>query len=80
MLAFGWSGQQKVRERGSDALRKWQTKLRKWCKLGKRKKKEENKEKKGQMGNEEKKWKEKEEEEGKKRKGNEDKIFFKIIE
>ena len=33
------AGQQKVREHGSGALRKWQTKLRKWCKLRKRKKK-----------------------------------------
>ena len=41
-----WAGQQKVREHGSGALRKWQTKLRKWCKLGKKKKTEENKERK----------------------------------
>ena len=40
------TGQQKVREHGSGALRKWQTKVRKWCKLGKGKKKEENKERK----------------------------------
>ena len=34
-----------MREHGSGALRKWQTKLRKWCKLGKEKK-EENRERK----------------------------------
>ena len=39
------SEQQKVREHGSGALRKWQAKLRKWCKLGKEKI-EENKERK----------------------------------
>ena len=40
-----WAGQQKVREHGSGALRKWQTKLRKWCKLGKEKKRKIWKEK-----------------------------------
>ena len=59
-------GQQKVREHGSGALRKWQTKMWKWCKLGKRKKKKHKKHKKGQKGNEE-KWKEKEEEKEKER-------------
>ena len=49
-----------MREHGSDALRKWQTKLRKWCKLGKKRRKE--------RGNEQKRGK-KEEEEGKKREG-----------
>ena len=75
-------GQQKVREHGSGALRKWQTKLRKWRNLGKEKKEENKERKKGQMGNEDKdvRWKEKEEEEGKKRKADEDKIFLKIIE
>ena len=42
---FMKSEQQKVREHGSGALRKWQAKLRKWCKLGKEKI-EENKERK----------------------------------
>ena len=53
------SGQQKVREHGSAALRKWQTKLRKWCKLAiKKKKRKRRKEKKRTKG----KW-------GKQRKG-----------
>ena len=48
------AGQQKVREHGSGALRKWQTKLRKWCKLGKEKKRKIRKEKRtnGKWGNE----------------------------
>ena len=33
------AGQQKLGEHGSGALRKWQTKLRKWCKLGEKNKK-----------------------------------------
>ena len=64
----GWMyvpGQQKVWEHGNGALRKWQTKLRKWCKLGKK----ENKKKKkgGNNGNEEKRGREKEEAEEKRK-------------
>ena len=45
-ILYIWTGQQKVREHGSGALRKWQTNLRKWCLWGKKKKKEENTERK----------------------------------
>ena len=73
-IFLSWEpGQQKVREHGSGALRKWQTKLRKWCKLGKKEKEKEKKKKeKRQKGNEETIGKEKEEGEGKKWKDEED--------
>ena len=53
-------GQQKVREHGSGALRKWQTKLRK-IQIRKKEKKEKKKRNKGQKRSEEKRGKEKEE-------------------
>ena len=46
-------GQQKVQEHGSGALRKWQIKLRKWCKLKKKKKK---KKKERKLGKKKDKW------------------------
>ena len=74
------SGQQKAcGSTGAALLGNGPTKLRKWCKLGKEKKEENNERTKGQMGNEEKKIKGKKEQEGKKRK-DEDKIFLRIIE
>ena len=44
------TGQQKVREQGSGALIKWQTKLRKRCKLGKRNRKRKIRKEKGERG------------------------------
>ena len=62
-----------MREHGSGALRKWQTKLRNDANWEKRRKKRKlRKEKKRQKRNEEKRGKEKEKEEGKKRKDDED--------
>ena len=73
LSAYSYTGQQKVREHGSDAPRKWQTKMRKWCKLGKRGKKKEkekeNKEKKRQKENEEKLKEKEEEKENERRRG-----------
>ena len=75
-------GQQKVREHGSGALRKWQTKLRKWCQFGKKNKKTKRKTRK------ENKWEMRRKNERKKKRGKEKErrrgqnilIFLKIIE
>ena len=69
-------GQQKVREHGSGALRKWQTKLRKWCKLGKGKKKRKVREK--ETNGKWEKRRKKKEEEGKKRKRQRGQNYYRV--